>query len=88
MFQQASQVSTETSHEKDGSLTLEMLDLYVLKQWTKEEQQAAKDLLCRSADVFCKSDLDFGKCNILTMTYSWQITTTLRRVQAHTTSSL
>ena len=30
-----------------------------------EQQQSAKDLLVDSADVFAKSDLDLGKCNII-----------------------
>ena len=30
-----------------------------------DQQQAAKDLLVDSADVFSKNDLDLGKCNIL-----------------------
>ena len=35
------------------------------EQWTEEQQEAAKELLVASADVFSKDDLDLGKCNIL-----------------------
>ena len=31
----------------------------------KEQQQSARDLLVDSADVFAKTDLDLGKCNII-----------------------
>ena len=31
----------------------------------REQQQSARDLLVDSADVFAKSDLDLGKCNII-----------------------
>ena len=36
-----------------------------IDKWTDDQQQAAKDLLVASADVFSKDDLDLGKCNIL-----------------------
>ena len=36
-----------------------------LESWTGEQQQLAKDLLVDSADVFAKSDLDLGRCNII-----------------------
>ena len=36
-----------------------------LNSWTGEQQQSARDLLVDSADVFAKSDLDLGKCNII-----------------------
>ena len=36
-----------------------------LESWTGEQQQSVKDLLVDSADVFAKSDLDLGKCNII-----------------------
>ena len=41
------------------------LDLGELSTWTKEQQYAAKKLLCDYADTFSKNDLDLGKCNIL-----------------------
>ena len=36
-----------------------------LESWTGEQQQLAKDLLVDSAEVFAKSDLGLGKCNII-----------------------
>ena len=36
-----------------------------MESWTGEQQQSAKDLLVDSFDVFAKSDLDLGKCNII-----------------------
>ena len=36
-----------------------------LNSWTGEQQQSARDLLVDSAEVFAKSDLDLGKCNII-----------------------
>ena len=36
-----------------------------MESWTREQQQLAKDLLVDSADVFAKTDLDLGKCNII-----------------------
>ena len=36
-----------------------------LKSWSGEQQQSAKDLLVDSADIFAKTDLDLGKCNII-----------------------
>ena len=36
-----------------------------MESWTGEHQQSAKDLLVDSADVFAKSDLDLGRCNII-----------------------
>ena len=44
---------------------MDHLNLEGLNAWTADQQQAAKDLLVDSADVFSKSDLDLGKCNIL-----------------------
>ena len=48
------QMSTEAKQEEDGSWIVEKLDLEGLHLWTEEQQQAAKDLLCRPADVFSK----------------------------------
>ena len=50
---------------KEGSWVLDQLNLEGLEVWTTDQQQAAKDLLVESADVFSKNDLDLGKCNIL-----------------------
>ena len=50
---------------KEGSWVLDQLHLEGLEAWTADQQQAAKDLLVDSADVFSKNVLDFGKCNIL-----------------------
>ena len=50
---------------KGGSWILDQLNLEGLESWTGEQQQSAKDLLVDSADVFAKSDLDLGKCNII-----------------------
>ena len=36
-----------------------------LNSWTREQQQSARELLVDSADVFAKTDLDLGKCNII-----------------------
>ena len=36
-----------------------------LNSWTGEQQQSARDLLVDSAEVFAKTDLDLGKCNII-----------------------
>ena len=55
----------ETNEEEDGSWILEKLDLGELWQWKEEQQQAAKDLLIRSADVFSKSHLHLSRCNVL-----------------------
>ena len=49
----------------DDPCILEHLDLGELSTCTKEQQYAAKKLLCEYADAFSKIDLDLGKCNIL-----------------------
>ena len=49
----------------EGTWVLDQLNLEGLNTWTADQQQAAKDLLVDSADVFSKNDLDLGKCNIL-----------------------
>ena len=49
---------------KGGSWILDQLNLEELESWTGEQQQSAKNLLVDSADVFAKSGLDLGKCNI------------------------
>ena len=36
-----------------------------LNSWTGEQQQSARHLLVDSADVFAKTDLKLGKCNII-----------------------
>ena len=56
----AGQMSMEANQEENGSWILEESDLGRLQQWTGEQQQAGKDLPCKSADVFSKSDLDLG----------------------------
>ena len=48
-----------------GLWVLDELNLEDLDAWTADQQQADKDLLVDSADVFSKIDLDLGKCNIL-----------------------
>ena len=48
-----------------GSWILDQLNLEGLKSWSGEQQQSAKDLLVDSADIFAKTDLDLGKCNII-----------------------
>ena len=50
---------------KEASWVLDQLNLEGLNAWTADQQQAAKDLLVDSADVFSTNDLDLGKCNIL-----------------------
>ena len=50
---------------KEGTWVLDQLNLEGLNDWTADQQQAAKDLLVDSADVFSKHNLDLGKCNIL-----------------------
>ena len=50
---------------KEGSWVLDQLNLEGLNAWTADHQQAAKDLLVDSADVFSKDDLELGRCNIL-----------------------
>ena len=50
---------------KGGSWILDQLNLEGLNSWTGEQQQSARDLLVDSAEVFAKSDLDLGKCNII-----------------------
>ena len=44
---------------------MDQLDLEGLNVWTEDQQQAAKDLLVVSSDVFSEHDLDLSKCNIL-----------------------
>ena len=44
---------------------MDQLNLEGLESWTGQQQQLAKDLLVNSADVFAKTDLDLGKCNII-----------------------
>ena len=56
---------TEDNQEKDGSWILEKLDLGRLQHYTEEQQQEAKDFLCKSADIFSKTDLDSCNCIIL-----------------------
>ena len=50
---------------KGGFWILEQLNLEGLNSWTGEQQQSARDLLVDSAEVFAKSDLDLGICNII-----------------------
>ena len=44
---------------------MDKLNLEGLNSWTGEQQQSARDLLVESAEVFAKTDLDLGKCNII-----------------------
>ena len=44
---------------------LDHLNLEGLNSLTGEQQQSARDLLVDSAEVFAKSDLDLGRCNII-----------------------
>ena len=46
------QLSTESKQGEDTSWMLKKLGLGGLKQWTEEQQQAAKDILCKLADIF------------------------------------
>ena len=48
-----------------GLLDLAQLHMEGLESWTVEQQQSAKELMVEFADVFSKSDLHLGKCNIL-----------------------
>ena len=50
---------------KEGTWVLDQLNLEGLNGWTSDQQQAAKNLLVESPDVFSRNDLDLGKCNIL-----------------------
>ena len=50
---------------KGGFWVLDQLNLEGLESWTGEQQQLSKDLLVDSAEVFAKSDLNLGKCNII-----------------------
>ena len=43
---------------KEGNWVLDQLNLEGLNAWTADQQQAPKDLLVNSADVFSKNDLD------------------------------
>ena len=64
------------------------LDLGELSTWTKEQQYAAKKLLCDYADTFSKNDLDLGKCNILKHNIQLNRSTTIqRKIQENSTSS-
>ena len=48
-------MSTEANQEEDESWILVKLDIGGQHQWTEEQQQAAMDLLCKSADTFSKN---------------------------------
>ena len=50
---------------KEGIWVLDQLNIEGLNSWTSEQQQSAKYLLVKSADVFSQNDLDLGKYNIL-----------------------
>ena len=71
-----------SSHLKDGedkSCVLVQLDLGGLQQCTDEQQQAARDLLCVSSDIFSRNDLDPGKCDILKDGIKTLITSPLKK---------
>ena len=65
---------------KGDSWVLDQLNLEGLESWTGEQQQLAKDLLVDSADVFAKTDLDLGKCNIINMPSKLQTPSPLKNV--------
>ena len=50
---------------KEGPWILDQLDLEGLNAWTEDQQQADKELLVASSDVFSEHDSDLGKYNIL-----------------------
>ena len=62
---QSSKSKQEPTRWEGGSWVLDQLNLEGLNSWTREQQQSARDLLVDSADVFAKTDLDLGKCNII-----------------------
>ena len=62
---QSSKSKQDPTGGKGGSWILDQLNLEGLNSWTREQQQSARDLLVDSADVFAKTDLDLGKCNII-----------------------
>ena len=62
---QSSKSKQDPTRGEGGSWILDQLNLEGLNSWTREQQQSARDLLVDSADVFAKSDLDLGKCNII-----------------------
>ena len=62
---QSSKLKQGPTGGKGGSWILDQLNLEGLNCWTGEQQQSARDLLVDSAEVFAKSDLDLGKCNII-----------------------
>ena len=51
--------------EEDNTWILDQLDLGEIERWSEDQQQAAKNLLCRYSGIFSKYDLDLEKCNIL-----------------------
>ena len=62
---QSSKSKQDPTGGKGGSWILDQLNLEGLNSWTREQQQSSRDLLVDSADVFAKTDLDLGKCNII-----------------------
>ena len=62
---QSSKPKQDPTGGRGGSWILDQLNLEGLNSWTGEQQQSARDLLVDSADVFAKTDLDLGKCNII-----------------------
>ena len=62
---QSSKFKQDPTGGKGGSWDLDQLFLEGLNSWTREQQQSARELLVDSADVFAKTDLDLGKCNII-----------------------
>ena len=75
--------------KEDDPCILEQLDLGKLSTWTEGQQHAARKLLCDFANIFSKSDLDLGKCNILK--HKIQLTEKQpfkERIQENSTSSL
>ena len=62
---QSSKSKQDPTRGEGGSWVLDQLNLEGLNSWTREQQQSSRDLLVDSADVFAKTDLDLGKCNII-----------------------
>ena len=62
---QSFKTKQDLSGGKGGSWILDQLNLEGLNSWTREQQQSARDLLVDSANVFAKTDLDLGKCNVI-----------------------
>ena len=84
---QSSKSKQDPTRGEGGSWVLNQLNLEGLNSWTREQQQSARDLLVDSADVFAKTDLDLGKCNIIKhaikITYPQPFKECYRRIPPH-----